>query len=49
MIILEQYALLLVVALPTAVIAVADFCLAVSGEEGTLILPGPVRYPAAGG
>lgn len=47
---LEEYALLGVIGLPIAVVALINVYLALTGERGTLLLPGPPRLgvPPAG-
>ena len=41
----REYALLIVVALPGAVIVLINLVLAASGERGTLLLPSLGNYP----
>ena len=43
---LHEYALLVAVALPVAVVGVINLVLAVTGESGTLLLPSLRDYPS---
>ena len=43
---LHEYALLVAVALPVAVVGVINLVLAVTGESGTLLLPSLRGYPS---
>jgi hypothetical protein len=42
---IQQYALLVVVAIPVAVVLAMNLLLFFFGERGTLLLPRPGRYP----
>ena len=42
---IQQYALLIVVVLPVAVLVAMNVFLAFFGERGTLLLPRSARYP----
>jgi hypothetical protein len=41
---LEEYALMGAIALPIVVVAASNVYLALTGESGTLLLPGPSRF-----
>lgn len=41
---LEEYALMGAIGLPIVVVAAANIYLALTGESGTLLLPGPSRF-----
>lgn len=43
---LNEYSLLIVVALPVAIVTVINLVLAMTGESGTLLLPSLRGYPA---
>jgi hypothetical protein len=43
----EEYALLGAIGLPIVVVAASNVYLALTGESGTLLLPGPCRFEAA--
>jgi hypothetical protein len=43
---LEQYALAGAIGLPIVLVAAANVYLALTGERGTLLLPGPSRFEA---
>ncbi|HUP28702.1 MAG TPA: hypothetical protein VM122_00920 [Usitatibacter sp.] len=40
----EEYALLGAIGLPIAIVAASNVYLAITGESGTLLLPGPSRF-----
>ena len=42
---IQQYALLVVVAIPVVVVLAINLLLFLVGERGTLLLPRPGRYP----
>lgn len=41
---LEEYALLGAIGLPIVIVAASNIYLALTGESGTLLLPGPSRF-----
>ena len=43
---LEEYALLGAIGLPIVIVAASNIYLALTGESGTLLLPGPSRFQA---
>ena len=44
----EEYALMGAIGLPIVVVAVSNIYLALTGESGTLLLPGPSRFETGG-
>ncbi len=45
---IQEYSLLIAVALPLVTIVAANVMLAASGERGTLLLPLPMSFPSRG-